>query len=75
MKKVVRLALLLALTFLATWSSTPKAAYALPLCDGLDGHGCSVPGRTLTCVWSQQSGGGVGACNCDRVERIWECFG
>lgn len=71
MKKVVRLALLLALTFLAAWSSTPKPAYALPLCDGLDGHRCSVPGKTLTCI----SQGGVGACNCDRVERIWECFG
>jgi hypothetical protein len=72
LKKVIRLAVLLGLTFLATWSSAPKLAYALPLCDGLDGRHCSVPGRTLTCLWSQ---GGNGACNCDRVERIWECFG
>jgi len=71
MKKAVRLVLLLALTFLASWS-TPKLAYALPLCESFDGRACITPGKTISCLWG--SGGGNGACNCDRVERIWECF-
>lgn len=71
MKKVIRLAVLLGLTFLASWYSAPKLAYALPLCDGFDGRTCVTPGKTITCLWRD---GGGGACNCDRVEKIWECF-
>ena len=70
MNKVIRLALLLSLTFLACWSSAPKVAYALPLCDGFDGNGCSVPGKTIPCLWRQ---GGNGACFCDRTTHRWEC--
>ncbi|HEX4965115.1 MAG TPA: hypothetical protein VF173_30180 [Thermoanaerobaculia bacterium] len=70
MKKVIRLALLLGLAFLASWGSAPKNAYALPLCDGFDGRACTVPGKTIPCLWRQGGGGG---CICDRVEHIWEC--
>ena len=70
MNKAFRLALLLGLAFLASWSSAPKVAYALPLCDGFDGNACSVPGKTIPCLWRQ---GGNGACFCDRTTHIWEC--
>jgi hypothetical protein len=71
MNKALRLALLLGLAFLAYWTSTPKAVYALPLCDNFDGNHCSLPGKTIPCVWHQ--GGGIGQCRCDRTEGIWEC--
>lgn len=72
MNKAYRLALLLALIALASWSSMPKAAHALPLCDGLDGNSCSTPKKTIPCLWA---GGGNGACTCDPTLHKWECLG
>ena len=73
MNKAIRLALLIALAALASWSSTPRAAYALPLCEGLDMHSCSTPGKTIPCLWG--SGGGNGACYCDPASHSWNCGG
>ena len=71
MKKAVRLALLLAVTFLAAWSSAPKLAYAQPLCESLDTKPCAQPGKVQICLWG--SGGGNGSCYCDPTLRKWEC--
>ena len=72
MSKSVRLALLLALTALAAWTSMPKAAYALAVCDNVNGRACFQANRTLQCTWS--GGGGVGICICDADSLTWDCF-
>ncbi len=71
MNKALRLALLLSLTALASWTSTPKAAYALPTCNNLQGFHCFPP-RSIQCNWI--GGGGAGFCTCDSETSTWDCF-
>ncbi len=70
MNKATRFSLMLALAALAFWSSLPKAAYALPLCDNLQGSSCPTAGRTIACLWA---GGGNGTCTCDANTLTWDC--
>jgi hypothetical protein len=58
--KIIRLALLLGLALLASWSSTPKPAYALGSCRGLNGGFCTTPGHAIPCL----TGSGTGVCVC-----------
>jgi hypothetical protein len=72
MIKSVRLALLLALTALASWISVPKAAHALPTCNNLDGFECLKPNSHIQCTWVGQSGAGF--CTCNASDMEWHCF-
>jgi hypothetical protein len=66
MNKAVRFVLMLALVALAAWTSTPKAAYALPLCNSLNGHACFRANQKQACA--------DGYCSCDPGTLTWDCF-
>ncbi len=72
MNKAVRLALLLSLIALTSWISMPKAAYALPVCNNINGRACLTPNKTWQCTWI--GGGGEGVCICDSETLTWDCF-
>lgn len=72
MSKTIRFTLMLALVALAAWTSTPKAAHALPVCNNIQGRACSPANRTLSCTWS--GGGGIGLCICDADLGTWDCL-
>jgi len=67
--KAFRLALLLGLALLASWSAAPKAAYAFPFCPNLDGSECPSPGAIIRC---SRPGGSTGTCFCGQ-ELTWAC--
>jgi hypothetical protein len=64
MSKSLRLALLLALAALASWS-TPRPAHALPTCSSIDGRACFT--HSIQC-----NGSGAGFCTCE--DGRWSCF-
>lgn len=65
MNKSLRLALLLALTALASWVSTPRPAHALPTCSSINGRACFT--QSIQC-----NGSGAGFCVCESGR--WSCF-
>ena len=67
MRKSLRLALLLALTALASWISTPRPAHALPTCSSINGRACFT--QSIRC-----NGSGAGFCICDSATHTWDCF-
>lgn len=71
MNKAVRFALLLALTALAAWTSTPRAAHALPVCGNINNRACPNLNQSLACTLP---GGDFGVCLCDPDTHKWDCF-
>jgi hypothetical protein len=69
MSKTIRFTLMLALTALAGWTSTPRPAHALPTCSSINGRSCFVANRSTQC-----NGGGAGFCICDSETLTWDCF-
>ncbi len=72
MNKAVRFVLMLALVALAAWTSMPKAAHALPVCNNLDGFECLKPNSSIRCTWVGQSGAGI--CICSASTLTYNCF-
>lgn len=72
MSKSVRLALMLALTALAAWTSAPRAAHARPTCNSLDDFECLTPNSHIQCTWVGQSGAGF--CTCNPSSLTWHCI-
>jgi hypothetical protein len=65
LSKTIRFALMLALTALASWVSTPRPAHALPTCSSIDGGACFT--HSIRC-----NGSGAGFCVCENGS--WSCF-
>ncbi|HEX4961582.1 MAG TPA: hypothetical protein VF173_12130 [Thermoanaerobaculia bacterium] len=71
MNKTFRLALLLGFAFLASWTSTPRPAHAIPSCESLASNVCTVPNSDRSCVWSD---GNRGSCSCSARGQFWNCI-
>jgi hypothetical protein len=69
MNNSIRLALA-GLALLTSLASVPSPAHAVPICENLDGWGCSAPNATQQCSWL---GGGKGWCKCDPNTLTWGC--
>lgn len=67
MKSSIRLALAALALVLTALASASRPAYALPLCDHINGWACFKPNQV------QQCNGSPGWCYCDPDTLHWEC--
>ncbi len=70
MKSFLKLAALLGIVAVASWSGTARPAFASPLCSSVHGTHCTTTGTTTACTTSD---GFQSTCTCTSG-HLWRCL-